>query len=402
MTLLPASEAEAADLVRAAAARATPLALRGRDSKAAIGRPVAADASLATHRLTGITLYEPAEMVIGARAGTPLADLVAALDARGQMLPFEPMDPRSLLGRQSGGDVGPTLGGTIAANLSGPRRVVAGALRDALLGLRFVNGRGELILSGGRVMKNVTGLDLARLHAGAWGTLGLITEATLRVIPKPETEATLVLHGLSTEAAVTAMAEALGSPYAVSGAAHLPAGIGEGDTARTLIRLENLAVSVAYRLDRLEALLRHHNADMTRLETGASQDFWRSMRDAAFLAEPRDAAIWRLSTAPLRGAEVAARLEASVPGARFFLDWGGGLIWLAVPADRSDAGAREVRAALAPAGGHAMLIRADDTVRARVDVFQPQADAVMALQRRVKASLDPSGLLNPGRMYPDF
>jgi glycolate oxidase FAD binding subunit len=282
-----------------------------------------------------------------------------------------------------------------AANLSGPRRIKAGACRDAFLGVRLVNGKGEIVKAGGRVLKNVTGLDLTRLMAGAFGTLGFMTELTFKVLPRPQTSATLMLRGLADRRAIEALSAGLGSPFEVAGAAHLPAGIGE-DKARTLLRLEGFVEAVAYRTQALaEALMPFGTAEI--LDAAASTPLWRAVRDASFLAAPRDSALWRVSVAPSRGPAVTEAVAKEIE-ARFLYDWGGGLVWLASPAT-GDAGAAVVHAAAAAARGHATLVRAPEALRATVEVFQPQPDAVMCLTRAVKASFDPAGVLEPGRMY---
>jgi glycolate oxidase FAD binding subunit len=341
--------------------------------------------------MSGITLHEPAELVMSARAGTTVAEIEAALAAKGQMLPFEPMDHRRLLGTRGE----PTIGGVVAGNHSGPRRINAGACRDSLIGLRLINGRGEPVKSGGRVMKNVTGLDLARLVTGSWGTLGLITEATFKVLPKPDSALTLVARGLEDVRAVGLLSAALGSPFEPSGTAHLPAGIG-GPEALTLIRLEGFPTQLTYRRGQLAKLLAGFGG-LGVIEGEASAALWRDVRDAAFLAEPSDAAIWRISTAPTRGPQVMATVHAAVPGARWFYDWGGGLIWLSVPAT-GDAASVTVRAAVAQAGGHATLIRAPRELRAAVDVFQPLGP-LHGVTAGIKTSFDPDRLFEPGRMY---
>ncbi|SDR63157.1 glycolate oxidase FAD binding subunit [Rhizobiales bacterium GAS113] len=390
-THAPASEAEAQAIIADAGARHAPLSIEGGGTKRGIGRPTQTQDVLSSLALSGITLHEPAELVIAARAGTPLAEVERALAAKGQRLPFEPLDYRKLLG--TNGE--PTIGGMAAANLSGPRRIQAGACRDSFLGVRFVNGRGESVKSGGRVMKNVTGLDLTRLMAGAFGTLGFLTEVTFKVLPLPQTQATLVLSGLSDVRGVEALSAGLGSPFEVTGAAHLPAGIGE-ERARTLLRLESSTVAVAYRSERLTALLQPFGLAEI-LSPEASEALWLDVRDAVFLAEPREAAIWRLSAAPSCGPGLAEAIGRKLE-ARCFYDWGGGLVWLACPA-LGDAGASIVHAASRAAGGHATLIRAPDAVRAAVDVFQPPTAALLKLTRDIKASFDPAGLLEPGRMY---
>ena len=387
----PATEAEAAAIVADAAARRTPHAVIGRGTKAAIGRPAQTEATLSAGALTGVTLYEPAEMVIAARAGTPLAEIERTLAEKGQFLPFEPLDYRPLLGSEGE----PTIGAVAAANLSGPRRIVAGAARDSLIGVRFVNGRGAMVKSGGRVVKNVTGLDLVKLMAGSWGTLGFLTEVTFKVLPASERIATLVLSGLDDSRGVEALCAALASPFEATGAAHLPAGL-DGARARTLIRIEGFEASVRYRLGELRRFLRPFGPAETVMEEAAAA-LWRAVRDAEPLAEPRAEAVWRISTAPTKGPGVAATIARARPS-RWFFDWGGGLLWLATDAS-GDAGAAAIRDAVRAAGGHATLLRAPPEVRAAVDVFEPQAEAVMRVTAGIKAALDPAGVLNPGRMY---
>lgn len=387
----PTDETEAASLIADAAAKGTLLSLTGQGTKAAMGRPNQTEASLSSARLAGITLYEPAEMVIGARSGTPLSEVVRALAEKGQELPFEPLDYRPLLGTKGE----PTIGAVAAMNLSGPRRIAAGAARDSLIGVRFINGRGEAVKSGGRVMKNVTGLDLVKLMAGSWGTLGFLTEVTFKVLPKPERSATLVIRGLDDEKAIAALSQALGSPFDVTGAAHLPAREKWG--ASTLIRIGGFSVSVDYRLNELRRLLKGFSSTTDILEGNAADALWQSVRDATVLHDGGERAIWRVSTAPTKGPEFVAAVARSFD-AQWFYDWGGGLVWLSVPVNE-DAGAGVIRQALATVGGHATLVRAPAEIRSTVDVFEPQAQAVMTLTKGIKASFDPAGILNPGRMY---
>ena len=390
-SFVPATEQDAGAVIAEAASRRTPLALVGSGSKAEIGRPAQSEATLSSAGLTGITLYEPAELVLAARAGTALSEVVRTLADKGQQLPFEPMDYRRLLG--AAGE--PTIGGVAAANLSGPRRIMAGAARDSLIGVRLVNGRGEAIKSGGRVMKNVTGLDLVKVMGGSWGTLGLITEVTFKVLPRPEREATLALHGLDDARAIAALCAAAASPYEVTGAAHLPENH-DGAAARTLIRIEGFSESVQYRLGELRRLLKPFGAADV-VEGEAATALWNEIRDGARLAEPRNQAVWRVSTAPTGGPPLAAQI-ARARDARWYYDWSGGLLWVATAA-AGDAGAAAIRAAVREHGGHATLIRAPAEVRAAVDVFQPLSPAVMQLTAGIKAAFDPAGILNPGRMY---
>jgi glycolate oxidase FAD binding subunit len=371
-------------------AQRTPLAIVGGGTKAAIGRPAQTEASLSAAALTGITLYEPSEMVIAARAGTPLAEIEHTLAERGQRLPFEPADYRALLG--STGE--PTIGAVAAANISGPRRIYGGAARDSLIGVRFVNGRGEAVKNGGRVMKNVTGLDLVKLMAGSWGTLGFLTEVTFKVLPVAERTATLVFSGLDDDRAIEALSMALGSPYEVTGAAHIPIGAG-GESAGTLVRIEGFAPSVEYRLGELKRLLRAFG-DGALVEGESGEALWRAVRDGALLVEPHERAVWRISTAPRQGASLAAAIAHGTE-ARCYFDWGGGLIWAATPA--MQAAVDRVRGAVRAHGGHATLLRAPPELRAAAPVFEPLSEPLMRLTAGLKASFDPAGILNPGRMY---
>ena len=383
----PLNEGEAADRVREAAGRGKRLRLVGGDTRARLGRPARDEATLSAAGLSGITLYEPAEMVAAARAGTPLSEVQALLASRGQMLPFEPMDHRRLLG--SAGE--PTLGAVAAVNNSGPRRINAGAARDSLIGVRFINGRGEAIKSGGRVMKNVTGLDLVKLMAGSWGTLGLLTEVTFKVLPVQERVATLIFPDLDDARAVEALSAALGSPFEPTGAAHLPAGLA-GSGARTLMRLEGFSDSIAYRTGELRRLLKRFGVP----EVAEASDLWEQVRDVHPFAGAQTA-VWRLSTAPTRGPLLTAEIARGL-AARWYYDWGGGLIWLETAAE-GDAGAATIRAAIRGQGGHATLVRAPDAIRAAVPVFEPLPAPLMRVTQGLKAAYDPAGIFNPGRMY---
>ncbi len=373
-----------------------PLLVAGNGTKSRMLRPVQAARSLSTRNHSGITLYSPNELIISARAGTALAEVKAVVAERGQHIIAEPPDLSALYGP----DGAPTLGGVVATNLSGPRRVAWGAMRDHVLGVRVVTGRGEVIHSGGRVLKNVTGLDLCKLLAGSHGTLGVITEITLKVLPAPEATGTLVVAGLDAAAGVAALSAALGSPYGVSAAAWLPpdaasrvpalAGLG---ASAALMRIEEFAESVSYRTERLRTLV-GRGGDI--LDDAASRAAWRAIRDLVPLpAEPGDA-VWRVSVRPSAGPVLVAAL-AEAFGARGYLDWGGGLAWLAGPA--TAAAHRAVEVAATAAGGTWTLMRADDALRTSVAVLPPEAPALARITRRVKAALDPAGLLNPGRMY---
>jgi len=388
--LTPGDEARLAAAVGEAARLRTPLAVEGGGTRTFLGRPMQTAATLSTASLTGITLYEPAELVLSARAGTPLAEVEALLAASGQRLAFEPIDHRFI----SGADGKPTIGAVAAANLSGPRRIQAGAARDSLIGVRAVTGRGDVVKSGGRVMKNVTGYDLVKFLAGSYGTLAVLSEVTFKVLPVPETEATLVVYGLADEAAVKALATALGSPHSVTGAAHIPAlGV---RAAETLVRIEGFADSVATRLARLSADLAEFGA-VEHLDSTGSATAWRMVRDLAALAAPAGAPIWRVSVKPSDGPKVAAAVRRAFD-CRVLYDWGGGLVWLA-GGEGEDGGAAVIRGAVAAVGGHAALVRASDDLRNVVAVFPPLSEPLMALTNRLKAAFDPVGILNPGRMY---
>ncbi len=391
VTKWPKSEDVFAELIRSCSDDGRTIRIEGGGTRAALGRPVAADEVLSTHGLSGVTLYEPSELVISAKAGTPLFEIEAAISAHHQMLPFEPMDHRGLLG--TAGE--PTIGGVAACGVSGPRRIQQGAARDHLLGIRFVNGRGEIVKSGGRVMKNVTGLDLVKLSCGAYGTLGLLTEVTFKLRPKPQRTGTLAINGLDDARAVAALSMALGSPFEVSAAAHLPAGV-VGNAACTLLRIENFADSLDYRLGELAKLLAEIGPSR-RLEELESLPLWRDIRDVAPLVAPRAHAVWRISAAPTDGPKIVAALQAQF-SFRHFYDWGGGLVWLACEAGEH-ANAAAIRAQTKAFNAHAMLVRAPDALRARLDVFEPQAAGLMLLTAGIKRSMDPQGIFNPGRMY---
>ncbi len=392
MTHRPITDDDVLAIVRDALATRTPLAPTGHGTKAAVGCPVQ-HRPLDLSGLTGVTLYEPAELVLSARAGTPLAEIVALLDASGQELACEP--PRALLalGQPSAG----TVGGMVASGFSGPRRIKAGAIRDHVLGVTAVSGRGEIFRAGGRVVKNVTGYDLSKGLVGSFGTLAVLTEITLKVGPKAETEAALVLSGLSDARAVEAMTAAMGAPVDVSAASHLPAAAARAlglPGSTTVLRLEGVAPSVDERFERLANLLAPM-ARADRLGPADSARLFAAIRDGAAFATERETPLWKISVAPTAGPAVAA----SVPTSRVLYDWSGGLVVLAVDPALPDAGAGAIRAAVTAAGGgHATLMRGSAELRARIAVFEPQPAPLAALARRLKAEFDPAGILNPGRM----
>lgn len=363
---------DAADLADALRGAVRPLEPIGGGSKRQIGRPVEAD-PLDLSALRGIVSYEPAELVLTARAATPVDAIDEALAANGQRLAFEPPDFGTLLSV----DARPTIAGVLSANVSGSRRVSAGAARDHFLGCSAVSGRGEVFTAGGKVVKNVTGYDVPKLLAGAWGTLAVLTEVTVRVAPVPETETTLVLDADDAGRAVALLTEALSLPHDVSAAAYDPA-------RGCLLRIEGFAPSVAARAAGVLDALRPAGVD--RVDADESRSLWRGIGGAVPLAQ--SPIVWRISVAP----SDAPRVVAAIAPRRFLLDWGGGLIWAA--ADSLDA--ERVRGALVE--GHATLWKAPAAARASTPVFPPQAPGVAAIAARVKAAFDPDDRLNPGRM----
>ncbi|MBY5972470.1 FAD-binding protein [Ferrimonas balearica] len=370
----PGTETELAELLQAAGA---PLAVRGGGTR---GVPLAGEV-LETGGLSGVRLYEPGALTLVVGAGTPLAEVEALLAEKGQRLAFEPMDHRALLG--TGGE--PTIGGVVAANVSGPRRVQVGACRDHLLGVRFVSGAGEVVSNGGRVMKNVTGYDLVKLMAGSWGTLGVLTEVSLKVLARPQAEATLVRSGQGVAQSVTDMCRAMGTPYDVSGA-----GWAGGQTR---LRVEGLAGSVAYRAGALNTAL---GGGWDVVEGAESAALWQALRDVSpFAGQP--GAVWKLSVKPTDAPGLLERLSGAGVDHEALLDWSGGLIWLRVP-EEGDAGAAAIRAECATRGGHATLIRAGEALRGQVPMFQPRPAPIARLEAGLRAKFDPRGLLNPGLM----
>ena len=401
----PESVDQLSEEVRRAAATETRLVVVSAGSKRNMGRPVNAQHEIDLSALSGVKLYEPEELVMTADAGTPLVEIEQLTAECGQHLAFEPPDFGPLLGEQPAQG---TVAGAIACNIAGPRRIKAGAARDHFLGFEAINGRGEPFKSGGRVVKNVTGYDLSKLMAGSWGTLGVMTEVTLKVLPIGETTSTVMAAGLDDASAVRLLTCALQSPNDVSGAAHLPLVVATRSAVLpisesvTALRLEGPVPSVTDRA-----------ADLTRvaeeicnactgqviepLDAEASSLFWAEVRDARFFAVS-DTTLWRMSVPPAEGPRIANTIVTALGAAEHYFDWGGGLIWIAAEQSQ-DAGASVVRSALGEKGGHAMLVRAPEEVRSCVSVFQPLDPVLDRLNRQVKASFDPLGILNPGRMY---
>ncbi|MFT5341140.1 MAG: glycolate oxidase FAD binding subunit [Paracoccaceae bacterium] len=367
----PSSEAELAEMVAAATGA---LAIQGGGTRG-VSVP---GTVLSLAGLSGVDLYEPGSLTIVAGAGTPLAAIEAVLSEQNQRLAFEPMDHRGLMGTTGE----PTIGGVVAANVSGPRRIQAGACRDFLLGVRFVDGAGVAIKNGGRVMKNVTGYDLVKLLAGSWGTLGVLSQVSLKVLPVSETQMTLMIRDVDVQGAVATMSRALGSPFEVSGAAFCP-----GEDATVMIRIEGFAPSVAYRVSQLSELLESYGDISLTEDAAASAAIWVGIRDVkTFNATPGD--VWRLSVKPSDAPEVSERLLAE----GLLFDWGGGLIWARVPEGT------DLRARIGSFAGHATLVRASAETRQQLGMFQAQPAPLEAISAGLRARFDPRGIFNQGLM----
>lgn len=406
----PDTEEAAADLITWAVAEGQPLALEGNGSKASLGHAVEASHLISTGSLNGITLYEPDELVLSAKAGTSLSEISAALAANNQQFAFEPPSFNQLYGTNQP----PTLGGLIASNASGPRRIAVGAARDHTLGVRCVHGRGEVIKAGGRVVKNVTGYDLPKLLAGSFGTLGLMTEITVKVLPAAETERTLVVFGGDREALLALLRRLTGEGIEASGFAFLPPASAKlslrssGTEAAACIRLEGFEKSVAARLAMAEALTAEMLGDAAEqavLGAEESSPLWEGVREVQpLLGHGLEAALVRVSLPPTAAPALLTFIERFE--AQSFADWAGGQVWISLADENAvEEAMGAIRKFLragsegqpAP-GGHATLMRAAERVRQRVPVFQPADGPLAALQARVKESFDPKHILNPGRM----
>ncbi len=371
--MTPTTETELAEAIATAK---EPLKIIGGGTRP-VGKTSATQV-ISTAALSGITLYEPGALTLVAKAGTPVAEVEAALAAEGQCLPFEPMDHRTLLGTAGT----PTIGGVVAANVSGPRRLQAGACRDSLIGVRFVDGRGAILKNGGRVMKNVTGYDLVKLMAGSHGTLGVLSEVSFKVLPASESRAVLTLTGLEDGAAIRALSDALKSPFEVTGATHIPAFSGE--VAKTILRLEGMAASVTYRVHALKHVLAGFGTAEVETDPDTCAGIWKQVRDVEGLAtEAGD--IWKISVKPSDAPELVAQLGAQ----QVLYDWGGGLVWARL-AEGSD-----VRAAMGATAGHATLVR---SAASGIAAFHPEPTQIGALNVGIRAQFDPRGILNPGLM----
>ncbi len=379
-TLCPTSAEDLREEVARAARDGYAIEVRSGGSKRDIGSPDRRTTIIDLGAMTGIVDYEPSELVLTVRPATPLVQIEAMLAERGQMLAFEPWDHAALFGDERRA----TIGGIVAAGVSGPRRVSAGGARDHLLGFEAVSGRGEVFKGGGKVVKNVTGYDVSKVIAGSWGQLAVMTELTLKVLPRPRSVTTTTIEGLRAEAAIAAMARAMGSPCAVAAAAHMPAA---GDRPSvTAFRIEGFAESVAARVEDLAAALTMDGRCST-MSPDESSRLWDAVATAAPLAERE--ALWRAHVAPSRAGALTAALEAL--GVSYLLDWAGAALWIGAPADG------DVRAAVKASGGHAMLVRAPAASRAITPIREPEAPGAAALSARVKQAFDPAGILDPHR-----
>jgi glycolate oxidase FAD binding subunit len=397
--LSPRDERDVVELLGSAVAEGRPIEVFGFHTKRGLGRPVSAEMGLRTTMLTGIKLYEPNEMVITASAGTPLQDIVEVIGKQGQRLAFEPPDCPGLYGETCAG----SIGGAIAVNAGGSRRISAGAARDHLLGFRAVSGHGKVFKSGGRVMKNVTGYDLSKLVSGSFGTLAVLTEVTLKVVPKAETEKTLMFPDLDEVSGLKLLRTASGLHQEVSCFAYFPGGTAESRGARSLtaMRVEGSSISVKSRCESLLVQLRPHRGEALLLEGTKSSELWRNATGGAALRD-RKGTIWKISTAPGNAAALMAELAAAnIPVESHYFDWAGGLIWLALQ-EGAPAHATAIREVVDAFEGHATLMRASDAERLAEAVFHPRSSALSALYRNIKDAFDPGHLLNRGRLSSDY
>ena len=362
----PESTEQLERIISDAAASGAKFELRGGGSKSDVGAPRDAEVVDMTS-FSGILDYDPAELVLTALAGMPLAEVEAAVAERRQMLAFEPFDHGPMFGRPAGAA---SIGGVVAAGVSGSRRLSRGAARDHLLGFKAVSGRGEAFVGGGKVVKNVTGYDLSKVMAGSWGRLAALTEVTLKALPRPQVVRSLAIEGLDPRAAVALMSAAMGSQADVAAAGH------RGGS--TVLRLEGFGSSVEARGLLLQAL----SPGLRVLDEDEAEAFWTGFRNPL----PDASALWRISVPASRAPEVIETL-----GEGWLMDWAGGLIWAA----SEDAAA--VRRAAEAVGGHAMLVRAPEGMRAEVPALHPPAPGVAALEARVRHAFDPAGVFETGR-----
>ncbi|MEO0342917.1 MAG: FAD-binding protein [Pseudomonadota bacterium] len=369
--MTPRNEGELAGILKDAAAQGTRLRIKGGGTRTGLGNQVTSNTVVEASALEGISLYEPGALTIVAKAGTPLSEIENTLSEAGQMLPFEPTDHSGLFGHTDGV---PTIGGVVAVNASGPRRLQAGACRDALIGVRFVDGTGEIIKNGGRVMKNVTGYDLVKLMAGSYGTLGVLTEVSFKVLPKPETAVTLQIEGLDSKKAQSAMSAAMKTPFDVTGAAHVQS----NGNSTTSVRLEGFHASVTYRARELKSVMDRFG----RTEVTDQADIWQRLRRFSYM--PDSGEIWQISAKPTDSPTILDRVSAYV--ADYTMDWSGGLLTFSVPQGR------DVRADI---GGYPAQVVC---LRGNARAFHEQPLPLAQIEAGLRGKFDPSNILNPGIM----
>ncbi|MFN0043737.1 MAG: glycolate oxidase subunit GlcE [Alphaproteobacteria bacterium] len=396
--LRPSDAAELREIVRAALDDDEPLEIISGATKRGLGRPPQGT-PLDLARLDGLVSYEPEELILRVRAATPMVAIESWLEQAGQNLAFEPPDLGPFYDHPAGRQ---TIGGVIATNLSGPRRIKAGAARDHFLGFSAVNGRGEDFKAGGHVVKNVTGYDLCKLLAGSYGTLAILTEITLKALPAPEDVRTLALAGLSAADAVRAMGRAFASPFDASAAAHVPVNLaarldGLAGQSWTFVRFEGPEQALRAATDTVARDLAAYGVAEI-LDAAASVGLWRAVRDIVPLFPADGSCVWRATVPPARGAEVVAAITARL-GVEWYLDWAGGRIWLRVLDGGADGGAEIVRGAVGAWGGHAVLMRGSEAIRLKAAPLDPASAGALALSRRIKQGFDPKAIFNRGRMY---
>lgn len=375
-------EVEFAEFIADAAGQHEKVCISGGGSKCGVGADVSAR-PLSTLGLAGVVDYDPAELILTVLPGTPLAEVQALVAEAGQMLAFDPFDCGPIFGRAAGSS---TIGGTVAAGISGSQRVSCGAARDHFLGFRAVSGRGEVFAAGAKVVKNVTGYDLPKLAAGSWGRLFVLTELTLKTLPRPREAVTMAIEGLGDAAAIRAMAKAMGSKADVAAAAHIPGRLREGK-GLTLLRIQGFGPSVSARCALLERLLGEVGRPFA-LTARDAEAVWAQYRTLAPLAA--EMPLWRISVPPSRAGGLVASISCN--GADWIYDWAGGQVWIAC-----DDPPQHVRQAAIRAGGHATLFRAAASLRSEVPAFHPQPAPLAALEERVRRAFDPAGVFETGR-----
>ncbi len=383
----PNDEHQVSEIIKQAKADNNALRIVGGGTRLRLGNLVKADNQLSLKKISGISLYEPEALTLLVKAGTKYKDIEKILKSEGQRLAFEPMDHRAIF--SSKGE--PTIGAIVAGNFSGSRRIQSGSCRDALIGVRFITGNGEIIKNGGRVMKNVTGLDLVKLMAGSFGTLGVLSEVAFKTQPIPERQVTIEIEGLKTGEAVKLMAKALSSPFEISGVAHLPKA---KELSRTLLRVEGFDSQVKYRLKQIQQTFAQSYV-CNIIEDSAHDNLWRYIRDVEMF-KGSNKPLWRISTKPSNAPNIEQELIDKTD-ANLMFDWGGGLIYAQMPVE-DNAHQDAVRYIVNANGGHATLIRGSDAIRDRISTFHPLSKGVTKLSNCLRQKFDPHNILNPSLM----